>query len=244
MALALTAWEARLQQRWRPVYDDADMRRAIGDVAVRTATSSDGTSFGSHLLIVGTLLPATPYIIPSTCGGLSIAAAGRILIQPIALLTSLFTLRARAVSFADLLVAAGSNGAGASVFLLTDTDSAQHTTVDNCVINADTFISDTGGKLNNSVFKGNRVAPLTAAAVPVVQSGAARCRYHANNHGGSTASNEFLLVAGASDWSVMGNNFNGRGVDTSAGSGFCSIAGNTRTGTIAKSATDSAGLNT
>lgn len=229
MGLALTAWESRLQQRWRPVYDDADLRRAIGDVAARTTTSSDGTSFGSHLLIVGTLLPATPYIIPSTCGGLSIAAAGRILIQPIALLTSLFTLRARAVKFADLLVAAGSNGAGASAFLLTDTDSAQHTTVDSCIINADTFISDAGGKLSNSVFTGNTIAALTAAAVPVVQSAATRCRYHANNHGGSTASKELLLVAGATDWSVVGNNFNARGVDTSAGT-RSAITGNTNIG--------------
>jgi hypothetical protein len=242
-ALSLTPWESRLQQRWRPVYNDADMRRAIGDVAVRTTASGDGSTFGSQLLIVGTLLPATPYVIPATCGGLSIAAAGRIPIQPIALLASLFTLRARAVTFADLLVAAGSNGAGASVFLLTDTDSAQHTTVDSCIINADTFISDAGGKLNNSAFTKNTIAPLTAAAVPVVSSASARCRYHGNNHGGSTASKELLLVGAATDWSVGGNNFNGRGVDTSVGT-RSSVANNTNCGGVVIAGGDIAGLNT
>lgn len=226
-----------------PVRTDDELRNAIGTIAAR-GSSGDGTTFGARITIVGPILASTGYVIPTECGGMQITAAGFTPIIPTTPIAVLFTLNARAVRLSSLLVEASGATNVVTTFLSSDASSAQHLCVDHCIINADKFIVDTGGKLNGSRMHDNLIADVTTASVAVVESGSTNVRYYANTHTGTHASNAVLLDATGGAWSIIGNDCNSRGIDTSASTFDNVISSNILAGTILRRATDAVGLNT
>jgi hypothetical protein len=105
-ARAYPPWDQRLQRVERLCFDEASVRLAIKQFATTTiAPSGNRVASAGSIVIAAPLFGITaPFIIPTTCIGLTVRATGKLPIRATGVVSSLFDIRAPLVTIRDLYV--------------------------------------------------------------------------------------------------------------------------------------------
>jgi hypothetical protein len=230
------------------VFSDADLRRAITSVATRNlrmhaaSTGGDGGGFGCEIVICAPLTPAAPYAIVPGCDGLRITSAGRIPIIPAAFISTLFVVRARAVTIDGLLVEKKDTTKYVKTFVGVGSENARNLVLARNVVNADQFLVDTSGVAGSFKILANQHQTVTASGLNLIDSGAVFGVIAENTFAASDARIGVKLQATAKACRIVGNHFFGGSVassiDTSASIGNNRLAANSGTSTKTLAATD------
>lgn len=239
--VAITQAQAS-QQAERPVASEAELRRAIGELAARFNINQTA-GFGGGILLTGPFTIRSTIIIPERCPGLTIRAAGRFPIRAgSTALAAMFDVRAEMVTIRDLLVYGDTAGYFTTFVTIGSTFSAGRS-ANNCrLLHNDLFVDrifvDSGGEADESLIEGNRQVEANASHSATISTTSPRVRIVNNpllsDGGGDTVT----LGALAANCVVAGNDLNGGDVTSSASDGGNRIYGNTNPGTITPHATD------
>lgn len=247
-------WDARQQRSFRYCYSEADIRRAIGDIATKarfTGLPADPDvlvpQFGQSIVLVGPIGLSAPITIPAKVGGLSIVGGGGFLF-PKAVIAAAFIVQARFISIENVSTFTIDTSRYFETFVsLEDTatyDAPGYLDIIGChALGCDRLVVAVDTGTDNVIVERCRQTKVSGStSAPVVFKGnhcvLRDCKVSDGGGDGVT------LAAGASDCIVVGNNLSGADITSSASSGSNVIMGNVNTGTLTNHAADAVGLNT
>lgn len=232
-------------QAERVVYSEAELRRAIGEIAARF-NADLVTGFGGGILLGGPFSIAATIVIPSRCPGLVIRAAGGFPITMRGGFAQLFDIRAGLVTIRDIF-ALGRPGNFAVTFAraLLDADVGGPRIIDNNIEGLDRIYADSSsGNARDAQIVGNRsIDSANASHGAPIFIDSVRCRVERNlcTDGGGDS---ITIGTNSGDCAIIGNDLGGGDATSTASAGNNTWVGNTRVPTLTLHADDEEAANT
>jgi hypothetical protein len=225
---AYGARDVRQEGATRAVTSEPEMRRAIAEIGRKRKPAT--------IVVSQAFTTRAKFIVPTTCPGITITAAGKFPISARGVIDTLFDIRADNVTVRGVESRSPSTSNMFTTFT-TSTAGESPSVIDNIPGADRIFVDASGGLAVNALVRGNRQTEVNASHSAPIEIKSLRARIEGNTltDGGGDA---VTIAAGGGDATVIGNDLGGADVTTTASSGGNTVGVNTSPGTLTLHSTD------